>query len=56
MRVFLVTFDDGDSLATGFNGTEEEAQRYYVGHKFNLGDGSEGDRVVTATKVELITE
>ena len=50
-----VTFDNGNSLTTGFNGTQEQATAYYVGKPFNLGSG--GRDVITKGKtVEIITE
>lgn len=33
-----VFFDNGNSLTTGFNGTIKEAERYYIGRYFNLGN------------------
>lgn len=53
-----VTFEDGNSLRTEMNGTLEEAREYYVGKAFNFGDRTfgEGDRMVRATKVELLPE
>lgn len=29
-------FENGDSLTSGFNGTLEDANRYYLGKRFNL--------------------
>lgn len=30
------TFENGDSLTSGFNGTLEDARAYYVGKRFDL--------------------
>ena len=49
-----VTFDNGDSLITGFNGTKEQATAYYVGKQFNL--GSDKDDMAKGTKVEVLAE
>lgn len=38
MNTFRVNFDDGDHLVTGFRGTLEEAQAYYVGKSFEKRD------------------
>ncbi len=37
MLYFKIGFENGDSFETGFNGTLDEARRYYLGHVFNLG-------------------
>jgi hypothetical protein len=52
MKTYKVTFSDGDSLVTGFNGTFEEAVNYYIGNIFNL--GSDEDHMVTGIKVEEV--
>jgi hypothetical protein len=31
-----ITFDNGNYLKTGFNGTLDDAKKYYLGAKFNL--------------------
>lgn len=38
MRSIKVTFDDGDTLTTSINGTDEEIARYYLGQPFVLAD------------------
>jgi hypothetical protein len=50
-----VTFEDGNTLVTGFNGTLEEARAYYVGKFFNHGDTDSHpkDKMVKAIKVEV---
>lgn len=37
MLYFKIGFENGDSFETGFNGTLDEARRYYLGCVFNLG-------------------
>ena len=37
MLYFKIGFENGDSFETGFNGTLDEARRYYLGNVFNLG-------------------
>ena len=50
-----VTFDNGNSLTTRFNGTKDQATAYYVGNQFNLGSG--GRDVMTKGKaIEVLTE
>jgi formylmethanofuran dehydrogenase subunit E len=51
---FKVTFEDGNSLVTGFNGTLDDANAYYVGHGFNHGDVDGKDRIVRAVRVEQL--
>lgn len=50
---FRVTFEDGNTINTGFNGTLEEAEAYYLGKYFNPNLG-EADRMVKAVKVEQL--
>jgi hypothetical protein len=53
MNCIRVTFSDGDSLVTRFNGTLLDARHYYMGNVFNLGgivDPIE-DRLVTAINI-----
>jgi hypothetical protein len=52
MNYFKVTFSNDDSLETGFNGTLEEAQKYYVDNTFNLGHIE--DLMVKGVKVEVL--
>ena len=51
MNTYKVWFKNGDSLITSFNGTIEEAKRYYMGKVFNLGNS---DRDLMATGVKVI--
>ena len=55
MNTFKVEFADGDYLITGFNGSLQDAQDYYVGHFFNLGHGGD-DYVIKATAVTQLRE
>lgn len=48
-----VCFNDGDYLFTEMNCSFEDAQKYYVGKRFNL--GIEKDRMVTCTGIKLLT-
>lgn len=51
-RTVKVTFEDGNCLTTGINGTVEEIRKYYVGNIFNL--GTVEDRMVKATGIEFL--
>ena len=55
-RSIRVHFDDGDTITTSINGTNESITRYYVGQQFNLGQPHDptADRVVTAIRVEFL--
>ncbi len=37
MKTIKVIFENGNSLTTRINGTEDEIKAYYVGKVFNLG-------------------
>lgn len=50
MRPVIVTWDDGSTTSTSINGTMEEIRAYYVGQRFNVGDGG-NDRFLTAVDV-----
>lgn len=54
MRSIRVHYDDGRSVATNINGTEQEIREYYLGKQFNLGDGFGGDSMTTAMRVEFL--
>lgn len=56
MNTFKITFSDGDTITTGFNGSLLDAEKYYVGQWLNLGgviDPTE-DSMVKGIKVEVI--
>lgn len=38
MRSITIRFDDGDSLSTNINGTDEEIAKYYLGQDFTKRD------------------
>ena len=44
--------EDGDYFFTRFNGTAEEAKRYYIGQVFNM--GTMGDKMVKCINIEVI--
>lgn len=48
-----VIFDDGDSLTTRINLCQEDAKKYYLGNKFNIGFGPL-DNVKLCVKVEIL--
>lgn len=48
-----VTTRCGDSWVTSINATLEEARAYFIGPRFNIGDGPR-DRMVEPISVELI--
>ena len=53
MREIKVYFDNGDSLETCINGSDETILSYYIGQTFNLGNG-ENDLMVRAIRVEFL--
>jgi hypothetical protein len=50
------TYEDGNEIITGFNGTLEEAKKYFLGQYFNFGDTDEHpkDKMVKCVKVEEV--
>jgi len=54
MIAVKVTFDNGDWLTTRINLTLEGAKKYYIGTRFNLGDGAGGDLMATGVEVEEV--
>lgn len=54
-QAIRVTFDDGDTIETLINGTQDEIRRYYLGQIFNLGDGDR-DRLARAIRVDFFTD
>ena len=52
MITVKVTYDNGDYTVTGFNGTLDEAVKYFLGSTFNL--GTERDDMHRCVKVELL--
>lgn len=55
MDLFRITYDNGDTITTGFNGTTEDARRYYLGHIFNLGTYRDDLHRCMAEYWELVT-
>ena len=55
MITIKCTYDDGDTVTTGFNGTLVDARRYYVGQTFNVGLGPD-DNIRTCVSVELVAD
>lgn len=53
MNTFKIGFDNGDSLTTGFNGTIKDAENYYIGTYFNLGN-ADRDIMTKGVKVEEV--
>lgn len=47
-------FENGDCIFTGFNGTREEAESYYLGKKFNI--GSAADNLQKCVAIEFLEE
>lgn len=52
MITVKVTYDNGDYTVTGFNGTLDEAVKYFLSSTFNL--GTERDDMHRCVKVELL--
>lgn len=53
MRAIRVHFDDGQTIETNINGTDEEIRRYYLGQPFEF---DETKPCHTATRVEFLDE
>jgi hypothetical protein len=53
MRTIKATFANGDYLETSINGTESDIRAYYLGKRFNLGDGAGGDNVQVCIEIEF---
>jgi len=41
MKDFKITFENGNTIVTGFNGNLETAAKYYLNQAFNFGDTEE---------------
>ena len=54
MNEFRITFEDGNTVETGFNGTLEDAEAYYLHNDFNFGDVEGPDHLVRGVKVEQL--
>ncbi len=53
MNTYKITYSNNDTVVTEFNGTLEDAKRYYVGRVFNLGNG-EHDLMARGVSVEVV--
>ncbi len=54
MRQIKVTYDNGETIATCINGTDEEIKRYFaVGRAFNIGSGI-NDLMAKVVRVEFL--
>ena len=56
MKTYKITFSNGDSVTTNFNGDLKTAENYYLDDWFNFGDTDEniGDIMVYAVQVEVV--
>ena len=54
MNTFKVTFEDGNSLITGFNGSIDDAKSYYLNNVFNFGDVDSPDHLVRGISVDQV--
>ncbi len=54
MRTIKATFENGDHLVTSINGTDQDIRAYYLGKRFNLGDGAGGDNVQVCIEIEFM--
>ena len=56
MKTAIVTFDNGDSITTGINGTDGEIRAYYsINRVFNLGCNGD-DFMARVVNVKIIQE
>lgn len=53
-RDIRVHYDNGNTVDTEIVGTRDDILRYYVQNEFNLGDGTGGDLMATAIRVEFL--
>ena len=53
MRMIKAIFANGDYLETSINGTESDIRAYYLGKRFNLGDGAGGDNLQVCIEIEF---
>lgn len=51
MNFFKITFEDGNWIQTGFNGSFEDARNYYVGRKFELDESKPMVKVVAVEQI-----
>ena len=55
MITVKVCFENGDSLLTGINMDISGARRYYVGRRFNIGQGGQ-DNLVEAISCDQVDD
>ena len=55
MKNLKITFENKDVIFTRFNGSIKEAEDYYIGHKFDMGN-CRFERITTATNVKELKE
>ena len=55
MRDITVTFENGDTISTSINGSEETIREYYIGNRFQFGDTEENpaDKMIKAVSVDF---
>lgn len=53
MRYIRVYFNDGSTLETSINGTENEIRNYYIGQMFNIGNEKEDKMVIGQSVIFL---
>lgn len=58
LNTFKITFEDGNTITTDFNGTLEDAEGYYLNNYFNFGDTDEHpkDNLQKGVSVEQVGE
>ena len=55
MKTAIVVFDNGFELRTNINGTVKEIEAYYMGRRFNLGNGDK-DLMSKAVSVQVLED
>lgn len=54
MKTAHITFDNGDTITTSINGTDDEIRAYYLGKWFNL--GTVDDDMHKAVSVDVLPD
>jgi len=55
MKTYKCTYQNGDTIVSGFNGNLKDAEEYFLNKWFNIGIG-EYDNMQKCIKVEQIEE
>jgi len=55
MKSYRITFSDGQSFITSFNGSPEEASAYYIRQRFFFEDAREREFCVFGVSVEAVS-